>query len=72
MMNDGNYQFIGMHMLWWVLWMFMLVWIFVSPYNIPGQRIKKDTPLDILRKRFALGEITIEEFHEKRAFINSQ
>lgn len=31
----------------------LIIWIFAVPYNIPGQRGSKDTPLDLLKKRFA-------------------
>ncbi len=69
MTNFDNYQFVGMHLLWWFLWLILLFWIFATPYNIPGQRTKKDTPLDILKKRFAKGEINKEEFQEKKKLI---
>jgi len=49
MMNYENYHFVGMHFIWWVIWIIVLFWIFATPYNIPGQRAKKDTPLDILK-----------------------
>jgi putative membrane protein len=55
-MYDG-YHFGGMHLFWWIVWMVLLFWIFVTPYNIPGQRMPKDSPLDILKKRYASGEI---------------
>jgi putative membrane protein len=64
-MHEG-YQFWGMHFFWWFVWIIILIWIFATPYNIPGQRKKKDTPLDILNKRFALGEIDIKEYQEKK------
>jgi putative membrane protein len=41
------------------------------PYNIPFQRYKKDSPLDILQKRFASGEITNEEYQEKKNILES-
>ena len=56
----------GMNLIWWFLWIIMLIWIFATPYNIPGQRMKKDAPLDILQKRFASGQITAEEYYEKK------
>ena len=65
---DG-YHFWGMHLIWWVIWLFLLFWIFAMPYNIPGQRMMKDSPLDILRRRFALGEITNEEYQEKKKIL---
>jgi putative membrane protein len=49
----------------------MAAWIFLTPYDIPGQRRKKETPLDILKKRFARGEITKEEFEEKKQFLEN-
>jgi putative membrane protein len=41
------------------------------PYNIPYQRYKKDSPLDILQKRFASGEITNEEYQEKKKILEN-
>jgi len=39
------------------------------PYNIPYMRIKRDSPLDILKKRLASGEITTEEYNEKKKIL---
>ncbi len=58
-----------MHLFWWILWLIMLFWIFAIPYDIPGQRKKKDSPLDILKKRFAAGEIKKEEYVEKKKIL---
>jgi putative membrane protein len=66
----NNYYW-GMHMGWWFVWIILLFWIFALPYNIPGQRNKKDSPLDILQKRFALGEITTEEYQEKKKILET-
>ncbi|WP_354357996.1 SHOCT domain-containing protein [Pedobacter sp. UYP30] len=51
-----------MNLIWWFIWMILIFWIFATPYNIPGQRKKKDTPLEILQRRFASGEITKDEY----------
>lgn len=64
-MFDGNHYW-GMHLVWWFVWLAFIVWIFFTPYNIPGQKIKKDTPLDILKKRLASGQINNEEYLEKK------
>ena len=69
MYNNGSFW--GMHLVWWFFWMIMLFWIFAIPYDIPGQRKKKDTPLDILQKRFAAGEITTEEYQEKKKILEN-
>jgi len=41
----------------------------VLPYRIPGEKMKKDSPLDILRRRFVSGEITKEEYQEKKEIL---
>lgn len=61
--------FWGMHLIWWLIWFGLLFWIFATPYDVPGQRKKKDTPLDILKKRFASGEITKEEYEESKKIL---
>lgn len=68
-MNYNNYHFWGMHFIWWFIWIIILFWIFATPYNIPGQRVKKDTPPDILKKRFASGQINSEEYQEQRRIL---
>ncbi len=64
-----NYHFWGMHLVWWFVWGILIFWIFATPYNIPGQRTKKNSPLDILKKRFASGQINKEEFLEKKKLL---
>lgn len=64
-----NYYFGGMHFLWWFVWLILLFWIFVIPFDIPGERRLKNSPMDILKRRLAAGEITNEEFLEKKAII---
>jgi putative membrane protein len=71
MMNYNNdYHFWGMHFIWWILWVIFLIWIFATPYKIPGQRALKDTPLEILKRRFANGEINKEEYQEKKELLS--
>lgn len=61
-MYNEHYHAYGMHYYWWVVWLFLLVWIFLTPYSIPGQRSKKGTPLDLLKKRYAAGQIGKDEY----------
>ena len=70
MMYNG-YHFGGMHFIWWFIWVIFLIWIFATPYDIPGQKIKKDTPLDILKKRYADGSINTEEYKEKKKHLEN-
>lgn len=64
-----NYHYWGMNLIWWVIWLVLLFWIFASPYPIPGQKSRKDTPLDVLKKRFASGQISEQEYLEKKKII---
>ena len=66
-----NTYFWGMGLVWWIIWVTLLIWIFVVPYNIPGQRKVKDSPLDILKKRLALGQITNEEYRVKKDILEN-
>lgn len=65
----NGYYFWGMHLFWWILWLILIFWIFAIPYRIPGERLRRDTPLDILQKRFASGEITKEEYQERKEIL---
>lgn len=66
-MND--YNFWGMHLVWWVIWGALIFWIYATPFDVPGQRSKKNTPLDVLKKRFAAGQISNEEYREKKKLL---
>jgi putative membrane protein len=61
----------GMNVIWWFVWIILMLWIFATPYNIPGQRKAKDSPLDILQKRFAAGQITKEEYQEHKKILQN-
>lgn len=65
---DGQH-FVGMHLLWWFIWIILLIWIFAIPSDIPGQRKKRDAPIDILKKRFASGEIDKKEYLENKKLL---
>lgn len=66
---DGNFG--GMHLIWWIIWIVFLAWIFFVPADIPYRKSKKENPLEILKKRFAKGEISKEEFEESKKILNS-
>ena len=69
MFYESNY--FGMDFIWWIVWILLIVWIFAIPYNIPGQRSPKESPLDILKKRFASGQINKQEYEESKKILNN-
>jgi putative membrane protein len=66
---DGHFG--GMHIIWWIVWLVLLVWIFFTPFDIPFNKSKTETPLNLLKKRLAKGEISKEEFEELKKILNS-
>lgn len=66
--SDG--QLWGMHVLWWILWIFLigLLFILLSPALRSRTR---ETPLRILQRRFAAGEISTEEYEERKRRLNT-
>jgi len=66
---DGHFG--GMHLIWWIIWLGFIAWIFFIPADIPYQKSKKEDPLDILKKRFAKGEIAKEEYEEAKKLLNT-
>ena len=61
--------------LFWIVLIVVIVWAVVkfTNRNLPIDSInsvKKETPLDILKKRYAKGEITKEEFERMKKDLN--
>lgn len=68
-MHDGSFW--GMHFIWWIVWLGFLIWIFLLPSGLPTNRRSEKNALDILKERFAKGEISKEEYEEKRKTLES-
>ena len=71
-MHFFNGHWGGMHFVWWIIWLILLIWVFFVPYDIPYRKLKKENPLAILKKRFVNGEITKEEFEESKRILKSE
>lgn len=67
-----NMFFDGMWFSWifWIVIVVIISWLIFSVSNrskgTAGESQPKDTPLDILKKRYAKGEIDKNEFEEKK------
>jgi putative membrane protein len=61
------YYYWGMHGYWWFFW--IVLWILFFAFLMPVRRTyyrQMQSPLQILQRRYAAGEITSEEYEERR------
>lgn len=64
-MHYGESGLWGMHLFWWLFWVIMLV-LLLFPNTPVSRRRKRETPLDLLQRRFAKGEIDTAEYEERK------
>ena len=65
MFHDGM-GFWGMHLFWWLFWVVAIVVLFtpITPVSVNRRR---ETPLELLQRRYAAGEVTSEAYEERKA-----
>lgn len=66
---DSGWWGFGMHLFWWIFWilLFASFFSFLTPVPRKRARLNRLTPLEILQRRYAAGEITTEEYEERKA-----
>jgi putative membrane protein len=65
-MHYGEWGFWGMHAFWWLFWIVVIVVLF-SPITPVSRGRRRETPLEVLQRRYAAGEISTEEYEERKA-----
>jgi putative membrane protein len=70
-MHHGDGHFFGMHFLWWLGGLFVLIVIFWFFYKTSFREPQKDDALQILKKRFANGKISKEEYEESKKILEA-
>ena len=55
--------------LWWIIIIAVVVIVVKWLSQQKGQLPKEDSALEVLRKRYARGEISKEEFEEKKKYL---
>ena len=69
-MHDSGWSFWrmfwGEHVLWWLFWIVVIVVFVFSIARVPHSRRRK-TPLELEQHRYAAGEISTEEYEERKA-----
>jgi putative membrane protein len=70
-MNGYHEHFIGMHYVWWIVWLMLTVPFFflVTPVRRKTARRYREDPFGILQRRYAAGEITTDEYEERKSRI---
>ena len=66
-----DYHFFGMHMFWWFFWILLMFLMFGWFEPVAKRRIRRDSPLEILQRKLASGELTIEEYQEKKRILEA-
>ena len=70
-MDGYHYHFIGMHFFWWFFWLILIVPLFVvaTPVRRKTARLYRDDPFSILQRRYAVGEITTDDYEDRKSRI---
>jgi putative membrane protein len=66
----GEWSFWGMHALWWLFWI-LVIFLAVVAFTSGSERIvrRRETPLELLQRRYAAGEIGEKEYEERKATL---
>ncbi len=64
-MHYDGWSFWGMHLFWWLFWIALIVAFFALIEPVPRGR-RRETPLEILQRRYAAGEIGEKEYEERK------
>ncbi|MEO6771733.1 MAG: SHOCT domain-containing protein [Kofleriaceae bacterium] len=63
-----QWSWIGMNLFWWLFWVALIVIAFGFAVPVPRSRVRLyEDPLATLARRYAAGELTTQEYDERRA-----
>lgn len=61
--------FFGMHLLWWLFWALVVValWRILVRAKRPAREAANESPIDVLKRRYADGAMGTAEYEERLA-----
>lgn len=62
-------SFWGMHFFWWLFWVVAIMLLF-SPITPISTGRRRQTPLELLQRRYAAGEVTTAEYEERKTKLD--
>jgi putative membrane protein len=63
-----NYHFFGMDLIWWIIW-FVLITLFFAFFQPVRRKKTKRNPIDILQYKFSTGEISVDEYEQRKRVL---
>ena len=70
MLHATSWGFFGMHVFWWAFWFILIVTLFSTVRPVPRNQLRSgERALDILRRRYAAGQVTTEEYERRKAVL---
>ena len=61
-------HFWGMHFFWWLFWVAAIMLLF-SPITPVSRGRRRETPLEVLQRRYAAGEVSTQEYEERKTAL---
>lgn len=69
MINDWMWSMHGWWLIFWVVLILVAVMFVLKLRIFPPREDLFETPMEILRRRYAEGKITLEEFEQRKAHL---
>ena len=72
MFYEGGYSMGGMHGLWWFFWLAMIGVLVFYGWGSPSEKRRRprESPLDVLQRRLASGEIAADQYEQRKALLD--
>lgn len=65
-MHFDGWGFFGMHVFWWLFWIILILVLLGLFEPVPRGKVR-ETPLQVLQRRYAAGEISTQEYEERKS-----